>query len=383
MACGCELRGAPARQNSIYLPGVYASLAGLRELRGLGEVTPEVQLRQALETAGVNSEIRGIVAQIQTATQFVANFVDISKQFSQDPGFTKTAEWISWVLRGANPAQVPGIDAATLNTLAGFCRGSNFLAGEAGDNFRRTALTTLDGLSAALTAPSPEGIFGVVADGLKDVARALGVTVEGIAQIKAVLDPTIQFFLYYRRVMCDSPAIQRVNDPAYGYVPPPPPPPPPPHTARQAAELLYIRAVNTRLLHEAMIASGAPRTNLLRWWDGRNVPLSEADCLSANDLATSSANLIRMGFPLPRVGRTTLTESRRFITVPPAASCPPPVTIRRFTPTGREAALITGGGGASREALITGGGGGGGGGGGAGIAIAGVGLLAALMMFRR
>ena len=382
MACGCELRGAPARQNSIYLPGVYASLAGLRELRGLGEVTPEAQLRQALQDAGVNSEIRGIVAQIQTATQFVASFVDIVKQFSQDSGFIKTAEWISWVLRGANPAQMPGIDAATLNTLAGFCRGSNFLEGEAGDNFRRTILTTLDGISAALTAPSPEGPLGYLSNGLKEVARALGLTVAVIAQIKEVLDPTIQFFLYYRRVMCESPAIRRINDPAAGYVPPPPPPPPPPLTARQAAELLYIRSVNTRLLIEPMLSSGVPRTFILRWWDGSSVPLSVADCLSANNLADSSATLIRLGYPLPRVGRTALTESRRFITVPPAASCPPPVTIRRFTPTGREGSLTPAGGGpSSSEFTLTTGGGGGGGG--AGIAIAGAGLLAALMFFRR
>jgi uncharacterized membrane protein len=95
------------------------------------------------------------------------------------------------------------------------------------------------------------------------------------------------------------------------------------------------------------------------------------DCSSATALLAAENALIQLTGSVPAIsGTPASTVARSYFVTPPAASC-------------GFAAPAGGGGGSSSTFTLTTGGGGGGGGGGAGIAVAGAGLLAALMFFRR
>jgi hypothetical protein len=279
-----------------------------------------------------------------------------------DEGAKLALRWLAFLLTGSNP---PGISDNDVKVLADICQGSAFL-----DNPTAVENAVLE-LSDAIGS-----IFG--AEAAKKAADVFVVIIAFVKVFRARLCASrlIVAELNRRRGSGDAAITEeavRVAQEAAARA-----------MAVPTPEELVRRTFRTALVNRNTFELLGPSITTIPW-GGRRLTRVEFDCLTSRELLFASQAFVSTfpGTTLPPLsGRARITSPQGYINTPPSASCPPPVTIRRFTPTGREAAFTTGGGGASREALITGGGGGGGGGG-AGIAIAGVGLLAALMMFRR
>ena len=365
MACGCELRGAAARQNSIYLPGVYASLAGLRGLgvaadgtstaaSGTGGLTDDQkrQLREKLHSVGVNQQ-RGtdaVTRQIANIARIVASVLGIISAIqglglndNTRRDITRILGWVQALFSEGNRLPPMGADdIVALRAICTFWSGYGSIV-EGGINLAESAA-----YYAVSVGPSATG---------------------RLSDLDAALYSMAQYLVRVLNGWCGDSAIRDLINP-----PPPPAPPPTPFPLQTQARLAWDNARALRLQVEEGLRRRLDRdVNVLLFVVPSYAKAQRLDCSSAAALLAAETALIELTGSVPARGGASgtpaSTVARSYFVTPPAASC--------------GFAAPAGGGGASREALITGGGGGGGGGGGAGIAIAGVGLLAALMFFRR
>jgi hypothetical protein len=348
MACGCELRGAPARQNSIYLPGVYASLAGLRGLGVAAEGTPpaaprgltdaeKAQLREKLQRVA-QAQRTGTERMLRTITnvgQIITSLVSMVIGFAGSGLSAKTQSdirtamgWIQALLSSGNtPPPTGDADIGVLRAICTFW-----------GSFGGLVSAGLNGARAlALTAATSNGT-GRMSD-----------TDAALLAVGDYLVSTLNGW-------CGDEDIRALINPA----PSAPPPEPQVRTARGEARVAWNNARAARLLVE----------NSLRLGPSAVFPTyavaQRTDCSSAAALLAAETALIQLTGSVPAIsGTPASTVARSYFVTPPAASC---------------GFAAPAGGGAF---TLTTGGGGGGGGGGAGIAIAGAGLLAALMFFRR
>ena len=375
MACGCELRGAPARQNSIYLPGVYASLAGLRGLGVAADGTPPAnaelerdltslrgqdQLVAALRAANVPASTISQVAVARTVIEGAASVIGLLTTAVSDEG-TKTAlRWFRFLLTGSNP---PGMSDNDVRVLADLCQGTNFFENE--DNVTDITTAIAGGIRA---------FFG--ADAAQKATELITVLIAFLRVFRSRLCASTRIVRELQSRTsgsADDAAItaeaNRIANAAAAAARATP-------TPQQLATMNFRRALVARATAESL---GPTITSIP--WGSRRYTRAEFDCLTSNMLSVASQAFVSMlpGTPLPVMGRFRIPSPRGYINTPPAASCP--------TSSGPLPGLLpdTGGGGGatSSEFTLTTGGGGGGGGGGAGIAVAGAGLLAALMFFRR
>jgi hypothetical protein len=377
MACGCELRGAPARQNSIYLPGVYASLAGLRGLGVAAEGTPPAnaelerdltslrgqdRLVAALRAAGVPEATISQVAVARTVIDGAASVLGLLTTAVSDEG-TKTAlRWFRFLLTGSNP---PGMSDNDVRVLADICQGTNFFEND--DNVIDITTAVAGGIRA---------FFG--ADAAQKATDLITVLIAFLRVFRSRLCASTRIVreLQSRTAgSADDAAItaeaNRVANAAVA-------------AARAAPTPQSIATMNVRraLVARATAESLGPTITSIPW-GSRRYTRAEFDCLTSNMLSVASQAFVSMlpGTPLPVMGRFRIPSPRGYINTPPAASCqassgPLPGLLPADGGGG-------GGGGGASSSEFTPPTGGGGGGGGAGIAIAGAGLLAALMFFRR
>jgi hypothetical protein len=358
MACGCELRGAPARQNSIYLPGVYASLAGLQ---GLGDAASDTAQavattenfmsetrRQTDKWQRISTTISSVVGLIVSAINFIP-FDSNIKSTIRD-----VAAWVSTVTTG----RVSGsLSSQTLDSIADFCRFVN--------NLRLTPEGVGQELAGAV------GLFGGTDQQQAD-AREVGTFIGELSQR-----------------LCTSPALQsRLSPPAA--------PPTAPQTLAfynermLAARQAYISAKALRdIVEGGLLARSATTLKIGGLLVTPSLRAAQAsDCWTSCAMKNAYASAVAAGVPaaaltlgIPAAQKANAANG--YVRVAPASSCDCAAAASVDVVALSRRDVAAGGGATSSEFTLTTGGGGGGGGGGAGIAIAGAGLLAALMFFRR
>lgn len=366
MACGCELRGAPARQNSIYLPGVYASLAGLRGLgvaadgtstaaSGTGGLTDDQkrQLREKLHRVGVQQQAGtdAVTRQIANIARIVTSVLGVIFAI---PGLglndntrrdiTRILGWVQALFSEGN--RLPPMGADDIVALRAIC-------------------TFWGGYGSIVSA----GIDA--AESAAYLAVSVGPSATGrLSDLDAALFSMAQYLARVLNGWCEDATIRALVNP-----PPPPAPPSPPFSLQAQARLTWNNARAARLSVEEGLRRRLDRPfNALVFIVPDYATAQRIDCSTSAALLAAETALVELTGSVPAAGGASgtpgSTVARSYFVTPPAASC-------------GFAAPAGGGGGSSSTFTLTTGGGGGGGGGGAGIAIAGAGLLAALMFFRR
>jgi hypothetical protein len=376
MACGCELRGAAARQNSIYLPGVYASLAGLRGLGvaadgtsapAAGGLTDEqkAQLRQKLQDVANTQRTQTLAdaqrtgAIIGIATSAVSAILSMPfMSFIDENARRDIRTALNWVRAIATGAPPPLNTDNDLNVLRGILGFWNQWGGTITDGLNAYEATKL--YEASQPGPGGEPPRGSLP---QDVANnfAFG-----------------HFIFNVLDRWKDSQQIRDALNP-----PTPPPPPQPPPSLQAQARQAWRNAMFLRLSVEEGLRRRLDRPlNLIVLVVPDYATAQRIDCSSANALFVAETAMIGVFGSVPAYSASIpgTTRARTYIQTPPAASCPPPPGYEPAGGGGGGTITIPGPGGGGPITPPTGGGGGGGG---AGIAIAGAGLLAALMFFRR
>lgn len=371
MACGCELRGAAARQNSIYLPGVYASLAGLRGLGVAADGTSapaagglndeqKAELRAKLQrvaqaqeagTDAVTRQVANIVAIVASAITTIISlpFLQIPAGTQQD--IRRVFNWIrAFFSEGRQLPPLTGDDLAALRAICLFW--SSYGGAVSG------GIDTAESVAQAAAQRSGTG---------------------RLSDTDAALYSMLQFAARTITGWCNDTGVQALIRPGPAWSPEAVAQAEAAVAAQRAAlnpQQMAINAFRNAMSSRWISESTAPSIASIRW-GSRSWSRPEFDCLTSAALLETSRAYVAMfpGQPLPRFGpRLFIPSPQNYIATPPALFCPP-----------------AGGGGGGTIVIPPpdGGGpimtptGGGGGGGGAGIAIAGAGLLAALMFFRR
>jgi hypothetical protein len=378
MACGCELRGAPARQNSIYLPGVYASLAGLQGLGvaadgtsapAAGGLTDEqkAQLRQKLQDvantqrtqtladAQRTGAIIGIVTSAVSAILAMPFMAFIDEPARRD---IRTAlNWVRAIATGAPPPLTTDNDLNVLRAILGFWNQWGGTVTEGLNAYEGTEL-----VKASEPGPNGEAPTGRLP---QDKANAFA------------------FGHFVFNVLDRWKDNQQIRD-ALNPPTPPPPPQPPPSLQAQARQA-WRNAMFLRLSVEEGLRRRLDRPlNLIVLVVPDYATAQRIDCSSSNALFVAETAMIGVFGSVPAYSASIpgTTRPRTYIQTPPAASCPVPPGYEPVIggPEGGTIMIPPPDGGGP---IMTPTGGGGGGGGGAGIAVAGAGLLAALMFFGR
>lgn len=370
MACGCELRGAAARQNSIYLPGVYASLAGLRGLgvaadgtstaaSGTGGLTDDQkrQLREKLTRVAQAQE-----AGTDAVTRQVANIVTIVASA------INTIISIPWL---QIPAGTQQDIRRVFNWIRAFFSEGRQLPPLTGDDF--IALRAL-----CLFWSSYGGTVSGGIDTAESVAQAAAQRsgTGRLSDTDAALYSMLQFAARTITAWCNDTGVQALIRPGPDWSPEAVARAEAAVAAQRAAlnpQQMAINAFRNALLARAL-SETVPASSATIPWGSRSWSRAEFDCLTSAALLETSRAYVAMfpGQALPVIGRFRISSPQNYIATPPASFCPPA--------GGGGTITIPGPGGGGPIMTPTGGGGGGGG---AGIAIAGAGLLAALMLFRR
>lgn len=383
MSCGCNIQGVMntpadhlARARALEAQGnlvearrhVAMARQSINALRGLGVAADataapasggltdaqKAELREKLHRVGVQQQAGtdAVTRQIANIARIVTSVLGvifaIPNVFNDNTrrDITRILGWVQALFSEGN--RLPPMGADDISALRAIC---TFWSGygsivEAGINTAESAAYL-----AVSVGPSATG---------------------RLSDLDAALYSMAQYMARVLNGWCGDSAIRALINP-----PPPPAPPSPPFSLRAQARLTWNNARVARLSVEEGLRRRLDRPfNAIVFIVPDYATAQRIDCSTSAALLAAETALVELNGSVPAAGGASgtpaSTVARSYFVTPPAASC-------GFAPPGGGPIMIPPPDGGGPIMTPTGGGGGGG----AGIAIAGAGLLAALMMFRR